>query len=87
MVSLLDQNLFFRLKRSIREQQKADNKIKIQRAHYFLRVIYPTLSFIIIIIIMKVIYPTFCIVFVVVFWMTGILHYWSHGTGEEVEKK
>lgn len=51
----------------MKERQRKENKKKIARARYFLRVTY----------------PIFCIVFVVGFWLLGLYHYWSHGTGYE----
>ena len=57
--------IFVRLKKSVKERQRKENKKKIARARHFLRVTY----------------PIFCIVFVVGFWALGIHHFWSDGDG------
>ena len=58
---------FERLKKSVKERQRKENKKKIARARHFLRVTY----------------PIFCIVFVVGFWLLGLYHFWVHGDGHD----
>ena len=49
--------------------ERARNRVKIDRARYFLRTTY----------------PLFCIIFIILFWMLGLFHYFSHGSGDEAE--
>ena len=65
--TLLNIGFFERLKKSVKERQRKENKKKIARARHFLRVTY----------------PIFCIVFVVGFWVLGLYHFWVHGDGHD----
>ena len=58
-----------RLKSEMKQLERARNRVKIDRARYFLRAIY----------------PLFCIIFIILFWLLGLFHYWSHGSGSQEE--
>ena len=58
-----------RLKSEMKQLERARNRVKIDRARYFLRTIY----------------PLFCIIFIILFWLLGLFHYWSHGSGSQEE--
>ena len=58
-----------RLKSEMKQLERARNRVKIERARYFLRTIY----------------PLFCIIFIILFWLLGLFHYWSHGSGSQEE--
>merc|ERR1719189_645359 len=56
-----------RMKKSIKDRKRKENKKKIAKTKFFLRKVYPTI----------------CIVFVILFWVIGLYHYWLHGDGTE----